>query len=151
MTTPRYTITRARARGPLPWKLTRTGDGPDRVSRHWTHADAVAAMDRMPPGIVPLPQALLAGRAYGHTLVVTEDPAAARRRALKARRMAARRRARRSAPPLRLGVHAGPAGVPGGRLRVHGPVREGVHPCGFHAGRAQQRGAVSRGAVRRHP
>ena len=94
MTTPRYTIARDRTRVTLPWKLTRTGDGPDRVSSHWTHAEAVAAMDRMPPGIVPLPQALREARAYGHTLVVMEDPVVGRRRALKARRMAARRRAR---------------------------------------------------------
>ena len=29
MDTPRYTITRDRTRVTLPWKLTRTGDGPD--------------------------------------------------------------------------------------------------------------------------
>lgn len=94
MNTPRYTITRDRTRVTLPWKLTRTGDGPDRVSSHWTHAEAVAAMDRLSGGVVSVPLALREGRAYGHTLVVTGDPVAARRRALKARRMAARRRAR---------------------------------------------------------
>ena len=96
MDTPRYTITRARDRVPVPWRLTRSTAGgvPDRLSRHWTHADAVAMMDRLSGYVVPLPQALREGRAYGHTLVVGEDPAAARRRALKARRMAARRRAR---------------------------------------------------------
>lgn len=94
MTTPRYTITRDRTRVTLPWKLTRTGDGPDRVSSHWTHADAVAAMDRRSGYAVSMPQAPQDGRTYGHTLVVTGDPVAARRRALKARRMAARRRAR---------------------------------------------------------
>ena len=94
MNTPRYTITRDRTRVTLPWKLTRTGDGPDRVSSHWTHADAVAMMDRLSRVVVPLPQALREGRAYGHTLVVMGDPAVTRRRELKARRMAARHRAR---------------------------------------------------------
>lgn len=100
MDTPRYTITRARDRVPVPWRLTRSTAGgvPDRLSRHWTHADAVAMMDRLSGYVVPLPQALREGRAYGHTLVVGEDPAAARRRELKARRMAARRRARPVAP-----------------------------------------------------
>ena len=82
----------------LPWKLTRTGDGPDRVSSHWTHAEAVAAMDRLSGRVMSRPQAPQDGRTYGHTLVVTEDPVAARRRALKARRMAARRRAQGSGP-----------------------------------------------------
>ena len=97
MGTPRYTITRDR--GPRPWILARTiAHGVlDIVGRCWTHAEAVAAMDHMAGGGVSLSQALQDGRTYGHTLVVTEDPAAARR-ALKARRMAARRRARRSAP-----------------------------------------------------
>ena len=94
MDTPRYTITRDR--GPRPWILARTiAHGVlDIVGRCWTHADAVAMMDRLSGYVAPLPQALREGRAYGHTLVVTEDPVAARRRALKARRMAARRRAR---------------------------------------------------------
>lgn len=98
MTTPRYTITRDR--GPRPWILARTDAAgvPDVVGRCWTHAEAVAAMDYMAGGVMSVPLALREGRAYGHTLVVTEDPAAARRRALKARRMAARRRARPSAP-----------------------------------------------------
>ena len=98
MTTPRYTITRDR--GPRPWILARTiAHGVlDIVGRCWTHADAVAMMDRLSGYVAPLPQALREGRAYGHTLVVTEDPVAARRRALKARRMAARRPARPAAP-----------------------------------------------------
>lgn len=97
MATPRYTITRDR--GPRPWILARTVDGvPDVVGRCWTHAEAVAAMDHMAGGGVSLLQAPQDGRTYGHTLVVMEDPAAARRRALKARRMAARRRARPAAP-----------------------------------------------------
>ena len=100
MDTPRYTITRDRDRVPLPWILARTiAHGVlDIVGRCWTHAEAVAAMDHMAGGGVSLSQAPQDGRTYGHTLVVMEDPAAARRRALKARRMAARRRARRSAP-----------------------------------------------------
>lgn len=94
MGTPRYTITRDR--GPRPWILARTiAHGVlDIVGRCWTHAEAVAAMDHMAGGGVSMPQALQDGRTYGHTLVVTGDPVAARRRALKARRMAARRRAR---------------------------------------------------------
>ena len=98
MGTPRYTITRDR--GPRPWILARTiAHGVlDIVGRCWTHAEAVAAMDHMAGGGVSVPLALREGRAYGHTLVVTGDPVAARRRALKARRMAARRRARPSAP-----------------------------------------------------
>lgn len=97
MDTPRYTITRDR--GPTPWTLTRTtaSGGPHVVGRYCTHAEAVTVLDWV-LGRVSMPQALAAGRAYGHTLVVTEDPAAARRRALKARRMAARRRARPVAP-----------------------------------------------------
>ena len=89
MDTPRYTITRDRDLRSRPWILTRlTANGGDYIiGRCETHAEAVDAVDW-----------LLAGRAYGHTLVVGEDPAAARRRALKARRMAARRRARPVAP-----------------------------------------------------
>ena len=94
MDTPRYTITRDRTRVTLPWKLTRTGDGPDRVSSHWTHADAVAVLDWVSGRVTSRPQAPQDGRTYGHTLVVMEDPVVARRRALKARRMAARRHAR---------------------------------------------------------
>lgn len=98
MDAPRYTITRQW--GTLPWRLTRAtaSGGVYLVGTYLTHADAVAAMGRQAGGVVSIPLALREGRAYGHTLVVTEDPAAARRRALKARRMAARRRARRSAP-----------------------------------------------------
>lgn len=83
MDTPRYTITRDR--GPTPWAIARITAGGGRyiIGRCETYAEAVAALDW-----------LLPGRAYGHTLVVTGDPVAARRRALKARRMAARRRAR---------------------------------------------------------
>lgn len=94
MDTPRYTITRDR--GPRPWILARTiAHGVlDIVGRCWTHADAVAMMDRLSGGGVSLSQAPQDGRTYGHTLVVTEDPVVGRRRALKARRMAARRRAR---------------------------------------------------------
>lgn len=86
MDTPRYTITRDH--GPTPWTIARStaAGGVYIIGRCETHADAVDALDW-----------LLPSRAHGHTLVVTEDPAAARR-ALKARRMAARRRARRSAP-----------------------------------------------------
>lgn len=99
MDTPRYTITRARTRCDRPWMLTRTtAAGRYVVGLYQTHADAVAVLDWVRGGGVFMPLALQEGRAYGHTLVVTEDPAAARRRALKARRMAARRRARRSAP-----------------------------------------------------
>ena len=104
MDTPRYTITRDRDRVPLPWILARTiAHGVlDIVGRCWTHAEAVAAMDHMAGGGVSMPQALQDGRAYGHTLVVMGDPAAARR-ALKARRMAARRMAaRRRARPARV-------------------------------------------------
>lgn len=98
MTTPRYTITRQW--GTLPWRLTRTtaSGGVYLVGTYLTHADAVAAMDRQAGGGVSLSQALDEGGAYGHTLVVMGDPAAARRRELKARRMAARRRARPAAP-----------------------------------------------------
>lgn len=94
MDTPRYTITRQW--GTLPWRLTRAtaSGGVYLVGTYLTHAEAVAAMDRQAGGVVSIPLALREGRAYGHTLVVTEDPAVGRRRALKARRMAARRRAR---------------------------------------------------------
>ena len=96
MTTPRYTITRARTRRPLPWRLTRTtaSGGLQVVGLYRTHAGAVAAMDRLAADLVSMSLDLQDGRAYGHTLVVTEDPVVGRRRALKARRMAARRRAR---------------------------------------------------------
>ena len=93
MTTPRYTITRDR--GPTPWTLARTtaSGGLHVVGRYCTHAEAVTVLDWV-LGRVSMPQAPQDGRTYGHTLVVMEDPVAARRRALKARRMAARRRAR---------------------------------------------------------
>lgn len=96
MDTPRYTITRARDRVPLPWRLTRTTatGGVYIVGMYLTHADAVAILDWVSGRVMSRPQALQDGRAYGHTLVVTGDPVVGRRRALKARRMAARRRAR---------------------------------------------------------
>lgn len=96
MDTPSYTITRARTRCARPWTLTRTtaSGGPRVVGLYRTHADAVAVLDWVMGRVTSMPQVLREGQAYGHTLVVTEDPAAARRRALKARRMAARRRAR---------------------------------------------------------
>lgn len=100
MDTPRYTITRARNRVPLPWRLTRTtaSGGVYIVGMYLTHADAVAVLDWVSGRVMSRPQAPQDGRTYGHTLVVMEDPVAGRRRALKARRMAARRRARPSAP-----------------------------------------------------
>lgn len=100
MDTPRYTITRARTRCARPWTLTRTtaSGGPRVVGLYRTHADAVAVLEWVMGRVTSMPQVLREGQAYGHTLVVTEDPAAARRRALKARRMAARRRARPAAP-----------------------------------------------------
>ena len=96
MTTPRYTITRARDRVPLPWRLAHStaGGGVYIVGMYLTHADAVAVLDWVRGGGVFMPLALQEGQAYGRTLVVMEDPAVGRRRALKARRMAARRRAR---------------------------------------------------------
>lgn len=96
MTTPRYTITRARTRVPLPWRLSRAtaGGGVHIVGMYLTHADAVAVLDWVLGRVTSMPQAPQDGRTYGHTLVVMEDPVVGRRRALKARRMAARRRAR---------------------------------------------------------
>lgn len=95
MDTPRYTITRARTWRSRPWMLTHTTASRGRyvAGLYRTHADAVAGVDRM-AAAVAAPQAPQDGRTYGHTLVVTEDPVVARRRALKARRMAARRRVR---------------------------------------------------------